>query len=228
MSTIALVEDNLDFRVEVAFYLRRAGFTIAFESDGRDIDAMLERYPCDLMLLDLGLPREDGMALTRRLRIKQPQLRIVMLTARTEITDRLAGLDQGADAYLTKPVDMRELIAVINSVLRRVSSPLPEGAWCLSIGGLSLDAPGGESVLLSASEAQLLLVLAKAWPNVASREQLAAALGHQHLDFDYRRLEVSFSRLRAKIDAVLPGNRLIRAARGRGYLFAAPIQVAHA
>lgn len=226
MTRIGLIEDNLDYRTEVAFHLRRAGFEIALESDGVGIDAQLADCPCDLLVLDLGLPVEDGLLIARRLRRQQPWLGIVMLTARGSLDDRLSGFEEGADAYLVKPVDMRELVGTLHSVQRRLTAAAPPSeAWSLDPNTLSISSPSGELIAVTATEMDLLKRLAEASPEPVSRETLAAALGHPEPDFDYRRLEVAFSRLRKKIETVTAGESPIRAARGRGYVFAALIRI---
>lgn len=228
MIRIGLIEDNEDFRAELRFHLARAGFAIVLEGDGGDIDAQLAHSPCDLLVLDLGLPAEDGLSIARRLRAAQPGLGIVMLTARGGLDDKLTGLAEGADAYLAKPVDMRELAAVLHSVHRRLAAaPGPDVSalgWTLKASTLTLESPDGVEIGLTATEADLLGRLAESAPESVSREALAAAMGHPELDFDYRRLEVAFSRLRRKIEAAVPECNVVRAAWGRGYLFAAPIQ----
>jgi DNA-binding response OmpR family regulator len=226
MTRVGLIEDNLDFRAEVAFHLRRAGFDIALESDGTDIDAQLNDCPCDLLVLDLGLPVEDGLVIARRLRQQHRVLGIVMLTARGSLDDRLVGLEEGADAYLVKPVDMRELVATLHSVQRRLAVPArATEAWSLIPETLSICSPAGEAVAVNATEMDLLKCLIAAAPDPVSREMLAVAMGHPEPDFDYRRLEVAFSRLRKKIETASVSESPIRAARGRGYVFAAPIRV---
>ncbi len=226
MTRVGLVEDNLDFRTEVAFHLRRNGFEVALESDGSDIDVQLAAYPCELLVLDLGLPVEDGLDIARRLRRQHTGLGIVMLTARGSLDDRLAGLEEGADAYLVKPVDMRELVATMHSVQRRLAVPaLTTESWSLIPDILSICSPAGKVVTVNATEMDLFKCLAKAAPEPVSREALAAAMGHPEPDFDYRRLEVAFSRLRKKIETATDSESPIRAARGRGYVFAAPIRV---
>lgn len=226
MTRVGIVEDNLDYRAEVAFHLRRAGFDIALEGDGADIDKQLAACPCDLLVLDLGLPVEDGLVIARRLRRQHPGLGIIMLTARGSLEDRLTGLEVGADTYLVKPVDMRELAATLHSVRRRltVTAPLTE-AWSLKPNTSSIHSPADEAVTLTATEMDLLKCLAAAAPEPVSREALAAAMGHPEPDFDYRRLEVAFSRLRRKIETASARKSPIRAARGRGYVFAATIRL---
>jgi DNA-binding response OmpR family regulator len=226
MTRIGLIEDNLDYRAEVAFHLRRAGFNITLESDGTRIDAQLAEFPCDLLVLDLGLPVENGLDIARRLRQQQPGLGIVMLTARGGLDDRLTGLEEGADAYLVKPVDMRELVATLHSVHRRLTaSALPTEGWSLMPDTLSIGSPAGKAVALTATEMDLLKCLAAATPEPVSREALATAMGHSEPDFDFRRIEVAFSRLRKKIETTTAGESPIRAARGRGYVFAAPVHL---
>lgn len=227
---VGLVEDNEDFRAEVAFHLERAGFSIALTSDGRDIDAHLQQTPCDLLVLDLRLPGEDGLAIARRLRKSHPWLGIVMLTARGTLDDRLVGLGEGADAYLAKPVDMRELVVVLHNTGRRLSAKphdeQPSRPWVLFPSMLRLLSPSGRSVSLTVKELELLKLLGAARGAPVSRQALAKALGYLNPDFDNRRLEVAFSRLRQKIEEVEPGSQVIRAARGQGYLFAGALEVA--
>ncbi len=226
MTRIGLVEDNIDYRTEVAFHLQRAGFEIALESDGGGIDTQLTNSPCDLLVLDLGLPVEDGLEIARRLRRQHTGLGIVMLTARGSLDDRLAGFEEGADAYLVKPVDMRELVATLYSVQRRLSVAVaPSEAWSIMLDTLSICSPAGQTVALTATEMDLLKCLAAATPEPVSRELLAVSLGHPEPDFDYRRLEVAFSRLRKKIETLTAGASPIRAARSRGYVFAAPVRL---
>lgn len=226
---VGLIEDNADYRTEVAFHLRRAGFEIVLESDGIGIDAQFANCPWDLLVLDLGLPVEDGLVIARRLRQQHPSLGIVMLTARGSLDDRLAGLEEGADAYLAKPVDMRELVAVIQSVQRRLAGSVQEEPasrrWVLYSSMLRLMSPDGHAVSLSVNELELLKLLGEAKGAPVSRPSLARALGYPNPDFDDRRLEVAFSRLRQKIEAAEPHSAVIRAARGQGYLFAAPLMI---
>ena len=122
MIRIGFIEDNRDFRAEVTFYLSHMGFEIVFESDGHDVDDLLKRHKCDIVILDLTLPGADGLDIAKHMRDRYPHIGIVMLTARTTSDDRLKGLCQGADAYLSKPVDMRELIAVIQNIYRRLEA----------------------------------------------------------------------------------------------------------
>jgi len=148
-----------------------------------------------------------------------------MLTARDALEDRVRGLRGGADAYLVKPVDCRELGAVIESVARRLpSADAVEESWQLRAGGRRLLAPDGTIIELTHTEATLLKRLAENAPDPVGREELMqSAIGHS-LDGDFRRLEVALSRLRLKIGARVPEATPLRAARGKGYAFVAPIR----
>jgi DNA-binding response OmpR family regulator len=177
-------------------------------------------------LLDLGLPGEDGLSIARRLRRQHPALGIVMLTARGSLGDRLAGLNEGSDAYLVKPVDMLELAATLNAVRRRltVSVPLNE-AWVLMVDTLSIRSPAGKVVSLTVTKTELIKTLAHAAPNLVSRDKLSVAMNKTAFDENHRWVEVAFSRLRKKLDTAEGVESPIRSARGQGYVFAAPIRV---
>jgi DNA-binding response OmpR family regulator len=229
---VALVEDNPDLREEVVFHLTRHGHAVAGLPDGRALDAHLARHAVDVLILDLGLPGEDGIGIAQRLRHTHPALAIAMLTARGQLEDRLLGLASGADIYLVKPVDMRELSAVVESLYRRLqrgtaAPPAPDAApiWRLDAYTMELRSPRRESVMLTPSEFQLLRELAQAAPEPVTRARLAGAIGHPEPDFDYRRLETAMSRLRKKIDARCSDGGSLRSARNIGYVFAAPIEI---
>ncbi len=236
MTRIGLIEDNIEYRDNLAFFLRREGFDIAFQSDGHAIDRTLTEHPCDLILLDLGLPDEDGLAIAQRLRTQQPTLGIVMLTARGSLDERVSGMREGADAYLVKPVDFRELMAVLKSLLRRldigakpvekpVKKPTQKTAvWRLLPGQLQLVPPDGLPIKLTGREAKLLGHMADAHPHAASRQVLVDSSDAVLTPLDFRHLEVALSRLRKKIEDAT-GQSLILASRSEGYLFGAPIRL---
>ncbi len=224
MIRIGLIEDNIEYRDNLAFFLRREGFDIAFESDGHEIDPTLAQHPCDLILLDLGLPDEDGLSIARRLREQRPALGIVMLTARSSLDDRLNGMRDGADAYLVKPVDFRELMGVLKSLIRRLDIREQSATWLLQAPKLQLVPPDGSPIKLTGREAKLLGHMVRTHPKAASRQTLAesdnAVAGPQEL----RSIEVALSRLRKKIQDAT-GQQLIFASRSEGYLFGAPIRL---
>jgi DNA-binding response OmpR family regulator len=229
MMRVALIEDNADFRDEVRFHLERAGFSISHESEGVDLDEHEVATSSDVVVLDLGLPGADGLDIAIGLRRRWPSLGILMLTARGSVTDRISGLQSGADAYLAKPVDMRELVAVLQTIERRMlgwpSTEVRAGLWTLRPDLLELEPPNGKRISLTPTETALLKLLAGGADKPASREALAEAMGHPEPDFDFRRLEVALSRLRNKIEAEVPDSRVIRSARKRGYVFAATLRM---
>ena len=236
MTRIGLIEDNIDYRDNLAFFLRREGFDIAFQSDGHDIDRALAEHPCDLILLDLGLPDEDGLVIARRLRAQQPALGIVMLTARGSLDERVSGMREGADAYLVKPVDFSELMAVLKSLLRRldigaktVGTPAKNPVetppvWRLRPAQLQLVPPDGLPIKLTGREAKLLGQMVQTYPRAASRQVLVDSSDAVLTPLDFRHLEVALSRLRKKIEDAT-GHGLILASRSEGYLFGAPIRL---
>ena len=232
MTRIGLIEDNIEYRDNLAFFLRREGFDVAFESDGHAIDLTLAQHPCDLILLDLGLPYEDGLAIAQRLRAQQPALGIVMLTARGSLDERLSGMRDGADAYLVKPVDFRELMAVLKSLLRRLdigaeSTDKPSKTppvWRLRPAQLQLVPPDGSPIKLTGREAKLLGHMVRAYPNAVARQALVNSSDAVLTPLDFRHLEVALSRLRKKIQDAT-GQGLILASRSEGYLFGAPIRL---
>lgn len=230
MIRVAVVEDNTDLREEVLFQLRHAGREAIGVGDGAALDALLREQDIDIVVLDLGLPGEDGMAIASRLRRDSGMdLGIVMLTARGALDDRVEGLETGADAYLVKPVEMRELLAVIGSVERRLAAsaaaPFSSSTWKLDTVRRELVSIGGKSVTLTDTEFRLVERLVQVSPAVASRRELAEAMGESDfLQFDERRLEAAISRLRRKLQEET-GEAPLRSARGRGYVFAAQVRM---
>jgi DNA-binding response OmpR family regulator len=230
MIRIAVVEDNSDLRDEVLFHLGHLGHAAVGLNDGASLDQYLMAEQVDVVVLDLGLPGEDGLSIARRLSVSHPRIAIAMLTARGQLEDRLLGLDCGADIYLVKPIDMRELSAVCESLYRRlhrsdeVERPT-NGWWQLDAQSLELLPPGEQPILLTPTEFKLMHVLVNAVPEAATREMLAEAMGHPELDFDYRRLEAAVSRLRRKIEMRSGSVGVLRSARNVGYVFAAPIRI---
>ena len=225
MKHIVVVEDNEDLLDEVVFHLgRQPDYAVYSARDGRELDACLAAHPVDVVVLDLGLPGEDGVEIARRLHPRDTVLGIVMLTARGTLDERIVGLQTGADAYLVKPVDMRELVAVIESVHRRLgksADPLPlaveDQCWVFYPLRWQVRAPDGQMHELTAAESRILRLLAESGGQTVSRQSLAAVEGLAALDFDYRRLESTISRLRRKLSR--SGQSPLRAARGQGYAF---------
>lgn len=223
MAWIAVVEDNADLLDDVLLALERAGHQPSgFGSAAAFWSGVQDRLP-DLVVLDLGLPDADGLSVARQLREQAPSITVVMLTARAALQDRVQGWQQGADAYLCKPVHLSELVAVVEAQLRR----RPEAAaieWVIDSFHLTLSPPDGEPLGLSHAECQVLLALANAPEQKARRRELVEAMGANYLDFDERRLENIMSRLRSKIAAAGIESAQLRAVRGLGYTFTAPLR----
>lgn len=225
MIRVAMVEDDADLRDEVGFNLRRQGFEVAACADGPALDRLLQGASIDVAVLDIGLPGESGLSIARRLRRDQPLCGIVMLTARAEVADRILGMEEGADAYLAKPVDYRELALVIRAVARR-TAPAEASAGnglVLVEQAQVLILADGRRLDLTRSEALLLSRLARAPGQQATREQLVEALGERYRDYDPRRLEATLSRLRRKLAQAGYNGDVLRAVRQSGYLLTLPL-----
>lgn len=226
---VVVVEDNPDLLDDVVFNLQQHGFDVAGTRDGRALDAHLGARGADVVVLDLGLPGEDGLSIAQRLRESHPFVGIVMLTARSGIDDRIRGHQQGADSYLCKPVHMEELAAVVRSLARRLaplSARAAAPAWKIERRALRLHTPAGEAIELTGMECTVLAAVAAAPRQHASRRVLIEALGEDPMLFDERRLESCVSRLRRKLAARLPaGAPSLKAMRGDGYSLALPMRV---
>lgn len=220
MTRILVIEDNQDLLEELCFQLRHHQHDVLGLPDGSTLETALANFAPQLLLLDLGLPGEDGLSIAARMRQQHPQLGIVMLTARTQLHERLLGHDQGADHYLCKPVELAELLAVIASLSRR----LPDQAappWQLRRADSSLLCPQGKTISLSHNESLLLHCLQQAAEHQTSREELIRALGEDPYLYDERRLEAMISRLRRKISQASGTECPLKAWRNKGYSFSA-------
>lgn len=228
MTAVAVVEDNADLLEDLLYSLRLQGFQTSGFADGRALDeALASGAGFDVLVLDLGLPGEDGLSIARRLRASHERLGIVMLTARGALEDRITGLLTGADVYLTKPFDLRELGAAVSAVARRLrqvagaaaapSSP----AWQLDTVRLQVRTPEGRDIALTWAETRLLRRLAEDPGVVVSRETLIRAIDKDPENYDSHTLEVLISRLRAKLGDDAP----FRSVRGRGYVSTAAFEL---
>jgi two-component system OmpR family response regulator len=230
-ASILLVEDDREIADLVAGLLGRDGFLVRRARDGAEMDALLRDRPADLVLLDLMLPGEDGFSICRRLRAAS-SLPIIMLTARGDDIDRIVGLELGADDYLAKPFNPRELLARIRAVLRRCAPAATgpaETANRLRFAGLILDVDarrlfrGDAEIELSTGDFDLLRALAEHPQRVLSRDRLMdLTRGRSWEAFD-RSIDVAMSRLRRKIEADSGHPELIRTVRNAGYMLAAAV-----
>ncbi len=223
MLPIVIVEDNADVLDDLLFNLRRLGFSVTGYPDGVALDAALAAgREWSVLVLDLGLPGEDGLSIARRLRQTHPALGIIALTARGRLIDRVAGLNEGVDLYLVKPIDMTELAASIRAVARRVAQ-IGETAplWRLDPQGPHIICPDGEQLALGLGEFHLLAAMALEPAHTVGRADLMRAMGKDPESYDPRALEVVLSRLRAKLGEQGP----LKAVRGQGYRFAARLSL---
>ena len=218
---ILVVDDDTRLRELLHKYLTEQGFRITAAQDAADARAKLASFDFDLIVLDIMMPGESGLELTRGLR-EASQVPVLLLTAMAEIEDRIAGLESGADDYLSKPFEPRELVLRINAILRRTQAPAPDGQ--IAFGDYSFDLAreelrrGEEFVRLTAAEASLLKTLARQ-PGVAvSRETLSA---ENPMIGNTRAIDVQVTRLRRKIEENPRFPRHLQAVRGIGYVLIA-------
>lgn len=224
MIRVLVVEDDSDLLDDLVFGLRHEGFEASGAPDGQGIEKRLDEQPADVVVLDVMLPGDNGFTIARKLNETRPGLGVVILTGLDSTTDRVVGLESGADIYLAKTVERRELVAAIRAVARRVSR-LPErsAGWTLELEGKRLLAPDGREISLTRQEYLLLDVFAGSYGGEAARRRLIEGLGANYLDFDQRRLETLMSRLRRKIASTCGTTGLIRTLRAEGYLFTEPL-----
>jgi len=225
---ILVVDDDVRLRDLLTRYLGEQGFHVAALPDARDIDKKLQRDPPHLVVLDLMLPGEDGLSLCRALRAES-SIPIIMLTAKGEEIDRIVGLEMGADDYLPKPFNPRELVARIHAVLRRQVDRLAPGApgdeGTVPFGPYSLDLSArallrdGKSISLTTGEFSLLKVFVQHPRQPLAREKLMMlARGRDHEVFD-RAIDVQVSRLRKLIEPDPANPRFIQTVWGFGYVY---------
>ena len=233
--TLLVVDDDEEIRTLVAEPLAKAGYTVITACDGPSMFAALHARPVDLIVLDLTLPGEDGLSLCRMTRASR-DIPIIMLTARGEAIDRVIGLEVGADDYIVKPFEPRELVARVRSVLRRAHAPLapqepppPKRAifrgWTLDFENRRLTDPIGRVVMLSGNEYSLLKFLVEHANEVLTRDQLLTLTSHSALlDSAAQRIaDLQISRLRHKLSDDARGSQLIMTVRGQGYVLAAAV-----
>lgn len=229
---ILVVDDDREIRDLLAKFLGRHGFRVSVAADGRAMRETMRDGRFDLVVLDLMLPGDDGLTLCREIRAAS-EMPVIMLTAMGEEIDRIVGLEIGADDYVAKPFNPRELLARIRAVLRRTASagpsaPEQEGVirfqgWRLDPSGRTLTDPEGDEVELTAGEFDLLLALATRPQRLLSRDQLLdLTRGREALPFD-RSIDVQISRLRRKIETDPARPKFIKTIRSGGYMFTAEV-----
>ena len=238
MPHILVVDDDREIRDLLAKFLSRHGYRVTTAAGGKEMRRALADWRIHLVVLDLMLPGEDGLTLCRNLRADSA-LPVIMLTAMREDIDRIIGLEVGADDYLPKPFNPRELLARIRAVLRRAGAaaarPLASdgeaampllrfAGWRLDPQGRRLTDAGGADIDLTAGEFDLLLAFAERPGRVLSRDQLLdLTRGRETVPFD-RSIDSQVSRLRRKIETDPSRPALIKTVRGRGYVFTPSVE----
>ncbi|CZZ94545.1 osmolarity response regulator [Bordetella ansorpii] len=230
---LLIVDDDADIRNLLAEQLGRLGYRVSTAAQGVEMRAILSREHVDLIVLDLNLPGEDGLMLCRDLRA-QSQTPVIMLTARGEAFDRVLGLEMGADDYLTKPFEPRELQARIRNVLRRTEA-LPASMeplsirrahfldWVFDLERRHLVDPSGRVIVLSGAEFRLLRTFVTHANKVLSRERLISLSSRREYDGQERAIDLQVSRLRYKFGQGGGGEGLIKTVRNEGYVLAAAV-----
>ncbi|MFO1214907.1 MAG: response regulator transcription factor [Burkholderiaceae bacterium] len=231
---IAVLDDEIDITRLLAGYLSSHGFRVSQFHTGRALMAAMAADPPAMVLLDLGLPGEDGFAIARQLR-EHWQCGLVIVTGRGDAVDKVVGLEVGADDYVTKPFDLRELLARIKAVLRRMAPPPARTAmpptsgrlrfdgWLLDPAARRLSDAQGAEVALTGGEFDLLCTFAQHPGRVLSRDfLLEATRGREAAPFD-RTIDVQVGRLRRKLEPDAEEPQIIKSVRGAGYIFVPPV-----
>ncbi len=230
---ILIIDDDVEICRVIKDYLGMEGFRVSVAHNSGDMDRVMEGANVDIVLLDVVLPKTDGLELARLLRAKNPHVGIIMLTGRGETIDRIIGLEMGADDYLTKPFHLRELLARIKSVGRRAVTAnssasrrlrLRFAGWNLDLAAHELSSPAGERVRLTSGEFDLLVAFVTNPNQVLSRDQLLDLVCERDAGPFERTVDVQVGRLRRKLDDDPKQPHLIKTLRGGGYLFAAPVE----
>ncbi|OGA55436.1 MAG: DNA-binding response regulator [Betaproteobacteria bacterium RIFCSPLOWO2_12_FULL_62_58] len=232
---VLVVDDDQEIRSLLRDYLQKNGYRVTAVGDGKRMWAAFEEARPDIVVLDLMLPGDDGLTLCRDLRARS-KTPIIMLTARGEETDRIVGLEMGADDYLPKPFNPRELLARIKSILRRTRT-LPENlrpedarairfaGWTLDVATRNLRSPEGVVVALSGTEYKLLRIFLAHANRVLNRDQLIdLMLSRDASPFD-RSIDVQVSRLRHRLGEGAKEPAIIKTVRGEGYVLSVPVEV---
>ncbi len=226
---VIVVDDEPDLREMIATYLSKHGFFVECASDGLELDALASDRPADILILDVNLPGEDGFAIARRVRARS-ETPIIMLTAAGDPVDRVVGLEIGADDYVTKPFDLRELRARIHTILRRTRRSAdagPEspgkgmrfGELILDLEGHRLPQPDGTELSITAMEFDLLSAFARHPNRVLTRERLLDLAHNRDSEPFDRSIDVRIARLRRKVERDPEKPQVIKTMRGAGYMF---------
>ena len=214
---VYLVEDTFELREEIHFGLTALGIDVTSFGDAAGLYRAMAAKACDIAVIDIGLPGEDGFSIVENLRSNHA-LGLVFLTSRTLLEDRLYGLGLGADAYLVKPIDIRELAATLWSIDRRIGTQVaPRSEWLLE--GWALRNPLGIELAVSEAERDFLQVMLAASGLIVEHEQIIKALSMNDSDYDPHRIDSVINRLRKRTEQAGLGNLPLKSVRGKGYIF---------
>ena len=235
--SILIVDDDRQIRTMLRRYLVEERFTVLEAADGAEMRQVLASQPVDIVLMDLTLPGEDGLSLARFIR-QTSAVPIIMLTGKSDVIDRVAGLEAGADDYIAKPFHLREVLARIRTVMRRATptpTPTPSaqsgaqsrvfyfGQWQLDLHRRCLLKNGNQTVPLTAGEFELLKIMVEHSNRVLSRDVLMdLTRGQEWSPFD-RAIDTQIGRLRKKMESDTGNPELIKTVRGAGYVFSASV-----
>ncbi|OKL45099.1 response regulator [Pseudovibrio exalbescens] len=232
--TLLIVDDDEEIASLTASFLRDRGYTVLTANSAEDAEQVLKANTVDLMVLDIMLPGESGLSLCQKVR-QTSKLPIIIISAITGDTERIVGLELGADDYLEKPFNPRELQARIFAIFRRTEEPGATGArlkarryefggWLLDEATRHLKAPDGVLVHLSSSEFDALLTLVKSPQKPVSRDTLGRVLRGTGVNSHDRSIDILISRLRKKLAQTDPAKDFISTVRHQGYVFSYPVQ----
>jgi len=238
---ILIVDDDRDIRDLIADYLKKNGLRVTVAANGKQMRALLDTTPVDLVVLDVMMPGDDGLTLCREMRSgKHKAIPVLMLTARSEETDRIIGLEMGADDYLIKPFVARELLARIKAILRRTRMLPPNlviteagrilafGSWKLDTSARHLLDPGGVVVALSGAEYRLLRVFLDHPQRVLNRDQLLNLTQGRDAELFERSIDLLVSRVRQRLNDGARDQTYIKTVRSEGYVFSMPVEICEA
>lgn len=226
---IVIVEDDAVTRAKLVGYFQAEGYAVSAAANGSEMRDIINRNPADILLIDINLPGEDGLKLTREQR-ERSDAGIILVTGRTDAIDRIIGLEIGADDYVTKPVEHRELLARVKGLLRRVGKSRENSGsslklrnfegWSLDLVRRTLRDDKGDYLELTRAEFKLLAVLSTNPGQVLSRERLLHEISRRDWDASDRTVDVIVRRVRQKLGDDPKTPRIIVTSHGEGYFFA--------
>jgi two-component system torCAD operon response regulator TorR len=228
---IVIVEDDPVTRAKLAAYFTAEGYRVSEAEDGGEMREILATRPADLLMIDINLPGEDGLRLTREQR-ERSEVGIILVTGRSDAVDRIVGLEIGADDYVTKPFVQRELLARVKNLLRRVGQSRSRGeinsvrkflGWTLDLGNRTLRDDSNAFIDLTRAEFKALALLSANPGQVMSRDRLLHEVAHRDWDPADRTVDVVIRRLRRKLGDNSRPARIILTSHGEGYLFASSL-----